>query len=37
MSSTVASRSWREWSSGTKLFVAGGVVAAIAVITFLYS
>jgi hypothetical protein len=36
MSSNVAARSWRDWSSGTKIFVAGGVVAAIAVITFLY-
>jgi hypothetical protein len=37
MSSTASSRTWRDWSSSTKIFVAGGVVVAIAVVTFLYT
>jgi hypothetical protein len=36
MSTNVPARSWRDWSSGTKLFVAGGIAAAIAVVAFLY-
>jgi flagellar biosynthesis/type III secretory pathway M-ring protein FliF/YscJ len=36
MSTTVSSRSWREWSTSTRIVVLVGIAAAIAVVTFLY-
>jgi hypothetical protein len=36
MSANVTPRSWREWSTSTKLVVAFGFAAAVAVVAFLY-
>jgi hypothetical protein len=36
MSANVTPRSWREWSTSTRLVVAVGLAAAVAVVVFLY-
>jgi hypothetical protein len=36
VSAIVTSRSWRDWSSSTRLVVAVGLVAMIAVVAFFY-
>jgi hypothetical protein len=36
MTAPATSRSWREWPIGTKIFVAAGCLAGVAVVVFLY-
>jgi hypothetical protein len=36
MTAPAASRSWRDWSGPTKMIVAIGCIAAVAVVVFLY-
>jgi hypothetical protein len=36
VSASVSPRSWRDWSNSTRMVVAAGLVAAVAVVAFLY-